>query len=97
MNLLTLAALIAFWTENPDSEKALREWYKAVRSQEFGNFAEIKAAFPSADWVKGFIVFDIMGNEYRLIVRPNFEGKRFYIVFIGTHKQYDVWTREMRS
>ena len=91
MNLLTLAALIAFWTENPGSEKALRAWYKAIRSQDFSNFAEVKAAFPSADWVKGFIVFDIMGNDYRVIVDPDFRFKQFHIVFIGTHKQYDSW------
>lgn len=91
MNLLTLATLIAFWTEHPESEQALRAWYKAVRSRDFSNFAEIKEAFPTADWVKGFIVFDIMSNHYRVIVDPDFRFKQFYIVFIGTHKQYDSW------
>lgn len=49
MNLLTLATLIAFWIEHPESEQALRAWYKAVRSRDFSNFAEIKEAFPTAD------------------------------------------------
>lgn len=97
MNALTLATLIAFWAKYPDSEMELRDWYKLVRQHEFSNFAEVKAIFPSADWVKGFIVFDILGNEYRLIIRPNFAGKRFKIVFVGTHKRYDAWTQDMRS
>lgn len=91
MNALTLATLIAFWTEYPDAEKALRGWYKRVRSAEYANFSEVKDHFPSADWVNGFIVFDILSNHYRLIVKPDFRFKQFYIVFIGTHKQYDDW------
>lgn len=96
MNALTLTALIAFWTEYPDAEKPLREWYRLVRSREYGSFSEVKEDFNSADWVQGFIVFDIGGNKYRLIVRPNFAGKRFYVLGIYTHKQYDAWTQDMR-
>lgn len=96
MNALTLTVLIAFWTDHPDAEKPLREWYRLVRSREYGSFAEVKADFGSADWVQGFIVFDMGGNKYRLIVRPNFDGKRFYIQGVYTHKQYNAWTRQLR-
>ena len=51
----------------------------------------MKADFGSADWVKGFIVFDIAGNKYRLIVEPNFQGQRFYIEAVLTHAEYDDW------
>ncbi|WP_420596046.1 type II toxin-antitoxin system HigB family toxin [Deinococcus sp.] len=91
MNALTLAALIAFWQQHPDAETPLRAWYKQVRSREYGSFAEVKADFVSADWVAGFIVFDIGGNKYRLIVEPNFDGQRFYIEAVLTHKQYAAW------
>jgi len=94
MNALTLAVLIAFWQEHPDAEVALRAWYKRIRTTEYNNFAEVKADFPSADWVRGLIVFDILGNHYRLIVAPDFRVKRFYIKFVGTHRQYDAWTQE---
>ena len=97
MNALTLAALVAFWTQYPDAEKPLRDWYKLVRAYDYASFEKVKAIFPSADWVKGFIVFDIARNNYRLVVRPNFAGKRFYIRHMFTHKQYDRWTQEMRS
>ncbi|WP_293915328.1 type II toxin-antitoxin system HigB family toxin [Deinococcus sp.] len=91
MNALTLAALVAFWTQYPDAETPLRAWYKQVRAREYGSFAEVKADFASADWVEGFIVFDIGGNKYRLIVEPNFDGQRFYVEAVLTHKQYDAW------
>lgn len=91
MNALTLSALLAFWARYPEAEAPLRAWYKQVRSREYGSFADVKADFGSADWVEGFIVFDICGNKYRLIVSPNFEGKRFYIEAVLTHREYDDW------
>ena len=97
MNALTLATLIAFWANHPDAEIPLRNWYRLIRLHEFSNFSEVKAVFPSADWVKGRIVFDILGNRYRLVTRADFEGKRLYIEMVGTHKDYDAWTQQMRS
>lgn len=91
MNALMLAVLIAFWGRFPDAEAPLRAWYKRIRSHTYANFAEVKADFGSADWVKGFIVFDIAGNRYRLIVEPNFQGQRFYIEAVLTHSEYDDW------
>lgn len=91
MNALTLSALLAFWARYPEAEAPLRAWYRHIRSHEYSSFAEVKADFNSADWVSGFIVFDIGGNKYRLIVSPNFEGKRFYIEAVLTHRQYDDW------
>ncbi|WP_345466583.1 type II toxin-antitoxin system HigB family toxin [Deinococcus carri] len=91
MNVLTLSTLLAFGEEHPDAAAPLRAWYRHVRSREYGSFAEVKADFGSADWVGGLIVFDIGGKKYRLIVRPNFVGKRFYIEAALTHRQYDHW------
>lgn len=97
MNVIILRTLLAFIAAHPDADKALRGWNRQVRASEYASFADVKADFPSADWVGVYIVFDIMGNKYRVIVRPDFEGKRFYIRFIGTHKDYDAWTQEMRG
>lgn len=91
MNVLTLSALIAFWTEHPTAEGPLRAWYALVRSREYTSFADVQADFGSADWVQGFIVFNISGNHYRLIVLPNFTGKRLYVEHVFTHAEYDDW------
>ncbi len=91
MNVITLGTLLAFIAAHPDADVALRSWHRRVRSNDYGSFADVKADFPNADWVGGFIVFDIMGNRYRVIVDPDFRYKQFYIVFIGTHKEYDSW------
>ncbi len=91
MNALTLAALIAFWMKYPDAEGPLRIWYGQIRRNEYQSFADAKADFGSADWVQGLSVFDIGGNKYRLIVRPDFRTKRLYIEAILTHREYDHW------
>lgn len=91
MNALTLATLREFWASYPDAEEPLRRWLGIVRASSYSSFADVKADFGDADWVKGYIIFDIGGNKYRLIVSPHFEFGRFYIKEVLTHKQYDQW------
>lgn len=69
----------------------LRRWLKQVRRSEYASFAEVKAEFGSADWVEGFIVFDIGENRYRLLVEPNFQYRSFFIQAVMTHREYDDW------
>lgn len=46
--------------------------------------------FRSADILpNGRVVFDIGGNKYRLIAAVHYRGKRVYVRFIGTHREYD--------
>ncbi len=91
MNVITLKTLIEFWTLYPEAEAPLRAWVKHMRANEYASFSDVHDEFGSADWVHGFIVFNIGGNKYRLIILPNFEGKRFYVEAILTHGQYNDW------
>ncbi|AFZ65746.1 type II toxin-antitoxin system HigB family toxin [Deinococcus peraridilitoris] len=91
MNVIAFKTLQAFAAECPDAEASLAAWYKHVRAAEYRSFADVKADFGSADWVEGFIVFNIGGNKYRLIVSPNFTYKTFFVKHILTHRQYDNW------
>lgn len=94
MNVIAKNTLMAFATEYPDALEPLEEWYKHIRKADYQNFAEVRADFGSADWVDGYIVFNIGGNKYRVIVTTNFQYKTFWIKFVGTHKQYDSWKPE---
>lgn len=93
MNVITPNALAQFWNEYPEAEQPLRDWLRHVQKAMYHHFADVRADFGSADWVEGFIVFDIGGNKYRLIVRPNFQGRfrSFFVKRIMTHRQYDRW------
>ncbi len=94
MNVIAKRTLREFWERYPDAQISLEEWYETLSKGEFANFSEIKSAFGSADWVKGFIVFDIWGNHYRIIAGVRFERKTVWIKYVLTHKEYNSWTPE---
>ena len=79
MHIVSRKALRVFWTEHPNSEKALIRWFKIVRRTEFENFAALRASFPSADQVGELIVFNIGGNKYRLIASVHFNRGKIFI------------------
>lgn len=90
MNVVARRALVSYWTRQPETEQALKAWYKEARRSEWRHAADIKAMYGSASIVgHDRIVFNICGNKHRLIVRVSYVFKTVYIRFIGTHKEYD--------
>ena len=93
MRIIARKTLVAFYTKHADAETALEEWYHKTESAEWENFSDVKRSFNSADNVGNKrIVFNIKGNDYRLITLVLFRIKMVYIRFIGTHKEYDGLT-----
>jgi mRNA interferase HigB len=61
-----------------------------VKEAQWARPNDVKLMFGSADLLnEGRVVFDIGGNKYRLVAAVHYRGKRIYIRFIGTHKEYD--------
>ena len=72
-----------------DSKIALERWYQIAEEAEWKNFSDIRVDFPNADYVGNqHYVFNIKGNNYRLIVVIKFTINRIFIRFVGTHKEY---------
>lgn len=66
------------------------EWHTTTCDAEWNNFADVKSTFNSADYVSGGkIVFDVGGNKYRIVALVGFRTKRVFILFVGTHADYD--------
>ena len=63
MRVIAKPALIEFWTEHPDAETPLLNWYTHIRKQSFANFNELRQTFSSADLADNFTIFDIGGNK----------------------------------
>jgi mRNA interferase HigB len=56
------------------------------------NGRDIKAAYPSASWLEnGRVVFDIKGNDFRLVARVHFRLGQVLIERVGTHAEYSKW------
>jgi len=79
-----------FWEKHADCEEQLKSWYRETEKSEWTNINELKNDYPSASILKdNRIVYNIKGNNYRLIVKFNFEYGVCWIRFIGTHAEYD--------
>lgn len=90
MRVIAKKVLREFWEIHPDCEQQLKSWYREAEKGEWKNTNELKKEYPSASILKdNRIVFNIRGNNYRLIVRINFHYQMMWIRFIGTHKEYD--------
>lgn len=92
MRIIAFKALKEFFEkpEYADSEISLRAWFHDVKTAEWKNSNELKKQYKNASIIgDGRIVFNIKGNDYRLVVAIDYEYQVIFIRFIGTHKQYD--------
>ena len=89
MHVVSLKKLRDFWQRHAASEQALRAWYRDARNAQWKSFSEIKERYRSADCLPGNrVVFDIKGNQYRLIIKIHYNTGRMFIRFVGTHAEY---------
>ena len=79
-----------FVQTHAQAAKPLNKWVEEVKAAQWKNHAELKKMFPSADYVKnGRYVFNIGGNNYRVVAVVIFIGGVMNIRFVGTHPEYD--------
>ena len=90
-NIITRKTLLEYCKRFPAAKVALQAWYHELVRSDFKNFNELKEVYGNASLVADDrVVFNIMGNKYRLVVRIVFEFKAIQIKWFGTHKQYDT-------
>lgn len=75
----------------------MREWHSIVENAEFRDFHHVKEFFNSADRVSPYVVFDVAGNNYRVITTIHYQAKRVYIRYVMTHREYDDWCKLYRQ
>ena len=80
--------ILRFAERHPDALAPLINWYRITKRAEWNSLAEVKRDFAHADIVGRRTVFNIHGNNYRLIARVNYKGKRVFILFVLTHVEY---------
>ena len=91
MHLVSLPPLLAFTAKHPLAKQAVLAWCDEVKKANWSQPADIKAAYASASVLKSRrVVFNIKGNDYRLIVSVAYQTKFVFVKFVGTHKQYDA-------
>lgn len=90
MNIIARRAILYYVDKYPQAKIPLLAWYNEFLREEFHNFNELKAVYGNASIVANSrVIFNIKGNDYRLIVSVNFKQLAAYIIWFGTHKEYD--------
>jgi mRNA interferase HigB len=90
MRIIALSTLRAFWTKHPDAQTPLMAWYALASRSQWKSPAEIKEAYRNASFTaNNRVVFNIKGNDYRLVVMVRYEKGLMFVKFVGTHSQYD--------
>jgi len=73
-----------------NAEESLKAWLYEVKFSVWNNANELKAKYRNASIISSKrVVFNIKGNDYRLIVDVEYKLKIVFIVWFGTHKEYD--------
>ncbi len=91
MRVISKAILVEFWRKHPASKQALQTWFEDASHSQWKTPQGIKLRYASASFVgANRVVFNIKGNDYRLVVAVAYRFEALYIKFVGTHAQYDA-------
>lgn len=90
MKIVAIGTLRRFWKRCPDSAQPLKAWYDEAKHARWTTPQQIRNRYASASFVgKNRVVFNIKGNDYRLIFAIAYRFQAVYIKFVGTHAEYD--------
>ena len=90
MKVLVKKTILYYVHKYPLAEMPLMLWYAEFSKYTFSNFNELKKVYGNASLVgNGRVVFNIKGNDFRLVLSINFLQSAAYIIWFGSHKEYD--------
>ena len=90
MRVIAISTLRAFWTKHSDAQTPLMAWYALASRSQWRSPSDIKEAYRNASFTaNNRVVFNIKGNDYRLVVLARYDKGLLFVKFVGTHAQYD--------
>lgn len=90
MKLMNRRIIDRFIARHADAEPALRRWSRSTESENWLNPHHVRDLHSNARPIGGNrLIFNIKGNDYRLVVEVSYEDQAVWVRFIGTHAQYN--------
>jgi mRNA interferase HigB len=91
VNIYNRGTIIDFYKRHPDARTPLEVWYKDVEARTWENPNQLKRDYGGTVSIlkNSRAVFDIKGNDYRLVAEINYENGWLFIKFLGRHNEYD--------
>ena len=90
MHVISRKRLNDFVAKHPEAKAPLARWYRLVRVADFKSLANLRETFPSADQVGRFTVFDVAGNNIRLIAAIHYNRRKIVVRAVLTHAEYEA-------
>ncbi len=90
MRVISRKTLREFWEKHSDSRQPLQSWFADVKHANWKKPSDIKVVYRNASFLSNNrVVFNIKGDNLRIIVGVQHSFGIVYIRFVGTHKEYD--------
>lgn len=91
MRIIARRTLRDFWKRYPKAKCPLEAWHQEVVHVDWASPSAVKSHFRPASILMGNrVVFNVSGNQYRLVVKINYPYRVVYVRYIGTHAEYDA-------
>lgn len=97
MHIISLKMLHDFWHKHPEAEQVLRNWHTVAGHSRFVDFADLRQSFGSADYAAPYTVFDVGGNNYRVIAIARYRDGKIFVRWVMSHREYDDWCKLYRK
>ena len=91
MRIIAVNTIREYWLKYPNTEQSLKAWLQEVEYSEWKTPQALKAKYRSASIISGKrVIFNINGNKFRLIVDIEYRLKIVFVVWFGSHSEYDL-------
>jgi mRNA interferase HigB len=89
VRIISKLAITEFAKKHTAALEPLMHWYHVAKRAQWQNIIEMRMDFPHADAVGQFTVFNVGGNNYRLIAVIKYRWQVIYIRHVLTHAEYN--------
>ncbi|HTC90282.1 MAG TPA: type II toxin-antitoxin system HigB family toxin [Bryobacteraceae bacterium] len=89
MRVIRVSKLDDFARRQAKAREPLANWEKIVRAASWKNAGEMKRTFNSVDYADRKTIFDVGGNNFRLIALVDFGKQLVQVIDVMTHAEYE--------
>lgn len=89
MHVISKSAWREVVAADPALQSSISAWHKIAIEASWKSIVDVRNAYPHADFVDPYTVFNIRGNTYRLIVKIEYKWQMIFVKHLLTHEEYD--------
>ncbi len=87
--MISRRGLVSLAARHPETSATLDRWYRVARKAGWRGLNDVRKQFPSADQVRKILILNVLGGNYRLITRVEYDTQRLFVKALLTHSEYE--------